>query len=470
MSTEKNSNDSQKMLFNAAAPSPDLENDTVVNKLPPGCVFPPSPPSRDLLVKDVLREIRSDELVNPFFQREFVWTARKQQEFIDYTLKTGQLSAPVHTYCVSGSLTRYLKDGRQRLTTLQRAIENPTAFGLTSTHAELLSNIGVHIMHRQHVDHNEAMIDFQNLNKGTGLLPYDLWRGELVNTEVGKHVYAKVRSCVVHVTAKLAGKDVIKTDNMAAEGGGGRKRNGQLHRGALALFYMWAAEKPTIDNILTHNNYDKAAQPEVLVAKLISSKNWTIADADREIQKFYDYLEAIVALVSRLVAARGGGFTEQNKLWEIQAVRAIFNAGVFIHLRDDVPKTLLADVVNWYLKHAAGFDTWISRFDYESRILPGQKEECRMSQHNLYWLREAAAVFGVDIDRKRSKKKNKTGVRGKKGCDESHTTLPASEGGTETVVEDAITNRSRGAKPMTQRELFLLTRPIAGENNDISNN
>ena len=415
----------------------------------------PHSPSRDLYVKNVLREIEEHQLIQPFFQREFLWSKKKQREFIQYTLSILQLEAPIHTYCVAGSMTLFLKDGRQRLTTLALAIENSKAFGVTEREVEILKHINVHIMHRQHSTHDEAMLSFQNLNKGTGLLPYDLWRGELTATAVGKQLYTGVCTAVVHVTARLAGVDVLKTTDMSTElGSNGRKRNGQLNRGALALFYMWAARQPTTSNILTHDTNARKKQPEVLVAKLIKTKNWTSADAAREVQRFYNYLENTAMLVERLVIERNASFNNTHKIWEIQAVRAIFNAAVFIYLRDDVPATALEACISWYLDHANGYSKWDARFPVPASADSAEKEECRMSQHNLYWIREPIAPFGVHIPRKKKPPKVE-GARGKKGCHMSHI-APASEGGTETVIEDALTNLSRGANAMTKDTLNKL--------------
>jgi hypothetical protein len=418
---------------------------------------------RDLYVKDIIKEVENNELVNPFFQREFVWPEKKQRDFIQYTIDIQQLEAPVHTYCLPGSYIQYLKDGRQRLTTLGVAIAAPHVFDLTKEHVDLLRHISVHIMHRQHDTHETAMVSFQNLNKGTGLLPYDLWRGEIAglkigNIKLGEHLYDRVRLIVNNLTAGLAGQDVIKADDMKhSVGSGGRKRNGQLHRGALALFHMWATKNPVVETILTHDTYTKTVQPEFLVAELIKAEGWDLVAADREIQKFYDYLHDVVTLIERLVIERNSSFAHTHKRWEVQTVRAIFNAAVFVRLRQDIPATALAQFINWYFDHGDGLDEWKSRFFVDSKSLPGVKEEVRMSQHNLYWLREAADEFGFDITRKRAKKKTKTqGVRGKKGCHRSHI-VSAANGGCETVVEDALTNLSRGADNMTTEELVRLT-------------
>ena len=423
----------------------------------------PHLPARDLYIKDVLREIEEHQLIHPFFQREFVWAEKKQIEFIQYTLSILQLEAPIHTYCVAGSMTLFLKDGRQRLTTLKRAIASQKLFGLTERDVEILQHIPVHIMQRQHTTHDQAMLSFQNLNKGTGLLPYDLWRGELTATDVGRRLYERVCTSVVHVTARLAGVDVLKTADMSTElGTDGRKRNGQLNRGALALFYMWASKQPTTSNILTHDTNTKKKQPEVLVAQLIKTNNWTDADVEREVHKFYSYLENTAALVDRLVVARNPAFNNTHKIWEIQAVRAIFNAAVFISLRDDVPAAALETCINWYLNHADGYSKWDSRFPVPVDAASSEKEECRMSQHNLYWIREPIAPFGVHIPR-RKKKPKVEGARGKKGCHMSHIT-PAVNGGTKTVIEDALTNLSRGANDMTQDTLNkLLHTPVQTE-------
>ena len=397
--------------------------------------------NRDVFVKDAIREYENEDLVEPYYQREFVWPLKKQIDFLLYTLETRQIVMPIVTYSLTNSRTTFLQDGKQRLTTLKKAIADPERYGMQEEHVFELKNTTVSMRHCHYENHDQGRIGFQKLNENTGLAPFDLWRGEIDCSDAGRLLYEKIQFGVAHVTGKMAGTNVLHSATNATSG---KKRAGQLHRGALALFYMFESGKPTLKDILTHTNR-KSEQPETKTAALIAARNWNEDDVERAVTTFCRYLESIVALVDD--AVRRIAPNDTKKVWDEQAVRAIFNAGVYVRLRDDLRTSDLVAAVEWYLAHAAGFETWKSRFDV---FRDGAKRTVRMSQHNLVWLQDAAACGGPDLITKRER--NVTSVRLKTGYDNSHI-ISANSGGVITVPENALTNRARGDRPMTVEEL-----------------
>lgn len=401
--------------------------------------------NRDIFVRDAIREYEAADLVEPYYQREFVWPLRKQQDFLQYTLETRQIVMPIVTYSLTNMRTTFLQDGKQRLTTLKRAIADPEKYGMQEAHVIELRDTTISMRHCHYENHDQGRIGFQKLNEHTGLAPFDLWRGEIDCTEAGRLLYEKVQYGVAHVTCKLAGTNVVHSVKSAT---GGKKRNGQLHRGALALFYMFASGTPVIQNILTHTN-KKAEQPETKTAELLNARNWTEEDVDHEVTVFCRYLEDVVAHVNDTVSRVSPA--DVKKAWDEQAVRAIFNAAVYVRLRPNLQTHDFTDVLTWYLQNSAGFEMWKSRFDINHG---GGKHTVRMSQHDLSWLQAAATFGGPDLISKRERASNS--VRLKIGNDNSHI-VPAALGGTITLPENALTNRSRGATPMTEAELANLT-------------
>lgn len=79
-------------------------------------------------VSDLYKQIRDGSLIlKPPFQRNFVWTMRHQEEFIDTILKG--FPFPEVYVCdgeidtISFNSTTLVIDGQQRLTTIKRYIE-----------------------------------------------------------------------------------------------------------------------------------------------------------------------------------------------------------------------------------------------------------------------------------------------------------------------------------------------------------
>lgn len=397
-------------------------------------------------VLDVVRDYADGVLAEPHYQREFVWDMDRQRALINKVLQTGFVPINVTCYRIDNRPTTFLEDGKQRITTLTRARACPADFELTAEQVTALMNSSISVHYYVYADHDEAMRDFQDLNsQGTGLTPYELYRGEIEKTDVGKLVYTTVREGVARISSNLSGVSVAK--QLDFSNAKNRKRAGQLYRGALALFNMWVGRKTDIQ-LFSNNIRKKSSQPEIRAFEAI--KDMSLSSAQKKVASFCRYLELTAANVHELVARRG--VVQAKKVWDEQAVRAIFAAAIYVSNRQDLRQDDFEAAVDWYLDHCENRSRWVSRFDVITSN--GKQQDVRMSQLNLSWLQKAAEFGGPDLITKRTHVAS--GVIPKAGYHRSHVE-PAAADSTATVPENGLSNMSRGRQAMTRDEVNILT-------------
>lgn len=122
----------------------------------------------------------------PKHQRDFVWNEQKQKEYVNNIFQMEFLPVGVIvTYQLRlkngcGSV-KYLNDGFQRTTTLRRLKSNPDQYGRSKKEVEeLINNMQIPMQHRWYDSHETAAIQFQYLNIGTAMAPYDFHKQDLV--------------------------------------------------------------------------------------------------------------------------------------------------------------------------------------------------------------------------------------------------------------------------------------------------
>ena len=184
------------------------------------------------IVKDIVADYRTGELTNPDYQREYVWSLKKATHFLRRTKKLGHVLGVITTYRLSGGTTNFLQDGRQRVTTLMRAIERPVDYGMAKEDVDAIRLAQVSQQSMVYESHDEARLDFQHLNDGVGLIPYEKYRGDLECDEHGRSLYELVRTKVDDLSTGIAG--ISRSSEHS------RKKAGQLHRNSLGLFFQYA--------------------------------------------------------------------------------------------------------------------------------------------------------------------------------------------------------------------------------------
>lgn len=408
-------------------------------------------------VREVVEDYERGTLAEPHYQREFVWDILRQKALVAKILRNRFVPAAVTIYTIDEHPTTFLEDGKQRITTLSLARKNPADFDLTPSDVDALMESELSVHKYVWGSHDEAMHDFQALNsQGTGLIPYELYRGEIEKTDNGKYLYPAVRQAVAEISSRISGIPVSKSKVVDMTNTKNRKRAGQLARGALGLFYMWLTGK-TAGKKETQI-FNAAIRPNITpieVKTFLAIKDMTRKELEQKVRNFCDYLEKLSATVQEIVYKRG--MVQTKKKWDEQAVRAIFAAGIHVKNRKDLHLEDFEAAVTWYLDKCENKSKWCSRF--YSADSAGIEKLVRMSQLNLSWLQTAADHGGPNLIAKR--RPEVAGVEPKAGFHKSHKS-PIGTGDGSTVPENALSNMSRGRQPMTIEELQSLTTPLAG--------
>jgi hypothetical protein len=375
------------------------------------------------IVRDIVSDYKAGELTNPDYQREYVWSAKKAAHFLLRTKRLGHVLGVITTYRLSGGSTNFLQDGRQRVTTLMRAIDRPTEYGLSKDDVDAIRAAQVSQQSMIYDSHDDARLDFQHLNDGVGLIPYEKYRGDLECDEAGRTLYELVRSKVDDLSVGMAG--VSRSSEHS------RKKAGQLHRNSLGLFYQYASR---------HRDLQLYAKSERSLNDQIERRvrGWLNENADdwrAKADSFIRTLERVNALLSEQTKSH------QSKRWDMTAVRALYAAHLYCR-NVGCPSEVFSQLVEWFVAANITRKTWSARYEVE---VDGAPTPIRMDQVSLRWLERVQSVGGPSVVAKKRIKN----IVAPAGYDESHI-IPHADGGTETVVEPSVTNRARGRNPISE--------------------
>lgn len=374
-------------------------------------------------VKDIVADYRSKELVEPDYQREYVWSAKQAKHFLARTKEIGHVLGVVTTYRLEGGATNFLQDGLQRITTLMRAIDRPSDYGLTKDDVDYIKSAQVSQQSMTYPSHDQARMDFQHLNSGVGLIPYEKYRGDLESDDVGKLLYETLRTKVRELSVDMAGVSRSTED--------ARKKAGQLHRNSLGLFYQYATRHKDMRLYAkSERNLDDQVERRVRQWLDDNAQDWRL-----KVDGFVRSLERINAILREKTKAHDA------RRWDMTAVRALYAASC--HCRNiGCPTDAFNSLVDWFIASNGNRRTWAARFEIE---VSGEPVVIRMDQVSLKWLERVPTSGGPEIvAQKRTKR-----ITARAGYDESHVT-PHADGGTETVIEPATMNRARGRNPIEE--------------------
>lgn len=373
------------------------------------------------VVKDIVADFRSKELVEPDYQREYVWGKKQAAHFLARTIQLGHVLGVVTTYRLEGGATNFLQDGLQRVTTLMRAIDRPSEYELTKEDVDRIKTSQVSQQSMIYPSHDVARMDFQHLNSGVGLIPYEKYRGDLESDQEGRMLYELVRTSVGELSVTMAG--------ISRASDPGRKKRGQLYRNSLGLFFQHVT-RHTHPVLYAKSERNLDDQIERRVRQWLD-KN--LNDWRPKADGFVRMLERVNATLTAKTSAIG------MKRWDMTAVRAMYAASTYcrnVGCATDVFDSL----VDWFVECSRNRKTWSARFEVD---VQGEPTAVRMDQVSLCWLERVYETGGPDISfRKRTKR-----FIARAGYDESHI-VPHADGGTETFSEPATSNRARGRKPI----------------------
>lgn len=372
-------------------------------------------------VKDIVADFRSKELVEPDYQREYVWGVKQAAHFLSRTIQLGHVLGVITTYRLEGGATNFLQDGLQRVTTLMRAIDRPSDYGLTKEDVDCIKIAQVSQQSMIYSSHDLARMDFQHLNSGVGLIPYEKYRGDLESDEQGRLLYEMVRTSVGELSVTMAG--------ISRASDPGRKKKGQLYRNSLGLFFQYVTRHTSpVLYAKSERNLDEQIERRVRQWLDDNCEDWR-----SEFNSFVRMLERVNATLTEKTIA------VESKRWDMTAVRAMYAAATYCR-NTRVTADVFDALVDWFIQCNRNRKTWSARFEVE---IDGEPRIVRMDQVSLLWLQRVSETGGPEIScRKRAKR-----FVARAGYDESHI-IPHADGGVETVSEPATANRARGRNPM----------------------
>ena len=373
------------------------------------------------VVKDVISDYINRELCDPDYQREYIWSAAKAFNFLKRTIKLGHVLGVFTTYRLTGGTTNFLQDGKQRVTTLRKAFDDPSEFKLSKDDVDALRIAQVSQQSMCYETHDEARLDFQHLNDGVGLIPYEKYRGDLECIQDGKDLYELVRSKVDELSVDIAG--------ISRSSSPSRKKAGQLHRHSLGLFFQYVTKHQEL-RLYANNENSISQQIERRVRDWLSEN---IADWRAKVNDFIRTLERVNAVL------RDRTIAYPSRRWDMTAVRAMYAAN--IHFKNiGYNSDSFSILVDWYVARNALRRSWPSRFEVD---VDGEPMPVRFDQLSLKWISRLEG-FGCPA---LGLQKRMSLISARAGYDESHVT-PHADGGTETVIEPSTINRARGRQPI----------------------
>lgn len=388
-------------------------------------------------------------IIPPLHQRDAkAWDKNKRHEWIRRIANINLKPVGVIvTYQLSDGKQSpvYLNDGLQRIaTTSEYKNFSEEIYGDTTAHAEeVIRCVNMPRQHRHYKSHDEALLDFQRLNFGTPLTPFEYFAGILRYLDgyesewrpLLEDVHKKVNDNAARVIAKLRG---------------GKQQKHNYYRSDYGLFYRFISGDTSVSAYKTASQRvkpDDIYKGECIEAKLKTSMlEIGLEGVRKKVKVFGGLVERETAMI--------------ETFWAKTAKGRYKGAGIMINLYRH-----LIDVAIWRRNLQVPTHVW---HEYTRKLLDvsqgaasvinpeDNRERSPIALNDLQKLSKICRIIESDFYEQCKKKRAalKKEKQTKPGYDNSHL-LPLGIG-EEAVPEPASINRARGPRPMTERELQIL--------------
>lgn len=385
---------------------------------------------------EVVNDLRNGMLHVPFHQREFVWTIEKQIGWLERLGSDVWPVGVVVTYQVSSGSDRkvYINDGNQRLGTLLRAVLNPELFGLTLDFLEvLLRGVQMPVQHRIYESHLQAFEDYQGLNWGTPMTPYQFHKGVLTTLADYEVVWEPLITMLHGVMAAVESSIVSERRSRNS------KQVSSIARDDLATFFRFVTGTVVRDDLhLASIGKRKVPVFEWALRKRLEELG--PVKTRQEIERYEKAIEQETALVRHcwhtvLGKPNETGINLVTYRWLMCAAVWRRNAGV--------PVAMWKEFVVGALRESAGR----GRFDRLDDNGVAQIVAW-LSYNDLTRLEEVCKFVGSGMTSPMKSRRPRRDVTTRPGNDDSHRLPFSVYGHGETFPEPASLNRARGAQPV----------------------
>jgi hypothetical protein len=401
------------------------------------------------LLSAIYRKIIKKQIVLPIWQRESVWGKSQKQEWfktIDEANKnTGNISGMITTFLLSedegqsSAIPHSLNDGAQRIFhNLPEYVNYLKNKGID--HDSVLDNVRIAVQHVIYDNIEEATKEFYRINAlGTSATPYELaqsifarvlekygnWKGQLF----------EISEIVKNALTSLGCKHPTKP----------AKEHARI-RDSFAMFLRFIRPdyKKEIKVSNKHVNPSSFKEDINLEESLSEEMNKLgFQEIDKKIILFKKNINEISAFISDLIKeAEWKQSIAPNEV----LMRWLFNFYIFSY------NNYSLESIKKFILNLLKDNGNKSRIVYKN----DQNEDklIILSTQRIHSADLLGKLYG-NLEKKKSKEKNNLEL--KPGYTHSHI-IAESNNGTQTVIENAISNRARGNRDMEEDEIRILSK------------
>jgi hypothetical protein len=188
---------------------------------------------------DIVDQFRRGLLQKPPHQRAFIWPEDKRRDWVDRIRDSRKPVGVIVTYQVAsdGHSPKLLNDGVQRISATLEYLQNPDKYGDDAETAEAYVRTAIMpVQHRVYDHHEDALVDFQQLNLGTHLTALEFCQGILTYMP-RHHQWAPILEEISEIVSFNSNRIVFERYKQ------NRARKHRNIRHDLALFHRFASNE-----------------------------------------------------------------------------------------------------------------------------------------------------------------------------------------------------------------------------------
>lgn len=369
------------------------------------------------------------------------WDSRKKSSFIRRIQDGRQCIGCILTYQIGGRGIVYLNDGLQRLSTAREYLDNPLQYGDSIEKArDRLNCYSMVIQHRHYRNHDEALLDFQEINQGSHLTAFQFARGVLTYMK-DYELYWKPFFEDLHLV--LTRQPVL----LAKQRGGTTQESRDAYkRNDYALFYRFATGEKSLIRYWSGRKKLSASDVEdksVLEWKLRIWCESTGIDIARKLLKRF---EVMVTEETQLIMTLWKKEEHQGKGIATLLYRGLLDIGIW-RRNNDLPYDKWEDFVKKVLANSQGSGLLTDPNDRRRRP--------RFSQDSPNSLKSFCDAVGSDLYLGKGAARKETIPGILPGLDVSHVKPKSIYGDGDVFPEPAGRNRARGAQIVNPDDVVL---------------
>jgi len=395
-----------------------------------------------------IKEFKSDKILFPLHQRDYVWTPEKEKAFIDRLWNPIKPLGVITTYQISDedNLNEnedgpvYINDFGQRLRATIKLYDYPEKYGHTIEEVEFkLNTIKFPQQHRWYRTHQDAFEDFQKLNIGTMLTPLEMCMGIIVYHKAYKQYWQPLFDRVNKTILQSGGGLVTVNTN--------REIEHKMIRHDYSLITRFLNSNPYEDYGEVGNNkidIKDIANSRVVEVKLKKwCESYDIDEIKKRVNSFVthinDHSVIIREIWKKLHPMDASAINHIMYRWLIETS--------IIVKKLEIPLDKWEKFVEVVLKRSGGTTT-INHPD------PSKTKKIKLGQ-GYRWFREICSKHDdlTDLITYFPKRRSRTKRQNFPGMEDSHIRPVSVNGDGPYFSEPKLKNRKRGAKPVDSETL-----------------